>query len=186
MAHSFLVFVIVEILRQGIECSNRFNSWWRMLHLLVVHSWVEGLPGSSQKWPTVATAMWTICLDSKETSFCLVWCPIELLIELHVLQQRQNLLCFRRRLATLGRWLALDEDILYCFQLQMPLLLIVFISQLQTLLRQSSLLELLLVALHNIFWMNSQKPADVQRIRCQESISLCSSCFRLAIPRLED
>lgn len=130
--------------------------------------------------------MWTVCLDSEEASLCLVWCPVELLVELHVLQQRKNLLRFCRRLPTLGRRLAFDEDILHCFQLQMPLLLIVFESQLQTLLRQSSLLELLLVALNDIFRMNSQKPADVQRIRCQESISLCSSCFRLAISGLED
>ena len=88
MAQAFLVFVIEKILRQGIECSNRFNSWRRILHLLVVHSGVEGLPRSSQKWPTVATTMWTVCFDGEEASFCLVWCPVELLIELHVLQQR--------------------------------------------------------------------------------------------------
>jgi hypothetical protein len=82
--------------------------------------------------------------------------------------------------------LAFDEDILDCFQLEMPLLLIVFESQLQTLLGETSLLELLNITLNNIFWMNSQKPADIERIRRQESISRCSSCFRLSIPRLKD
>ena len=130
--------------------------------------------------------MWAVCFDSEEASFCLVWCPVELLVELHVLQQRQHLLCLSGWLATLGRRLAFDQHILHRLQLEMPLLLIVLKSQLQTLLREASLLKLLLLALNNILWVNSQEPADIERIRRQERISLCSTCFGLPTARLED
>ena len=66
--------------------------------------------------------MWAVCFDSEEASFCLVWCPVELLVELHVLQQRQHLLCLSGWLATLGRRLAFDQHILHRLQLEMPLL----------------------------------------------------------------
>ena len=154
--------------------------------MLVVHPRVEGLPRSTKERPTVAAAMWAVRFHSEEASFCLVRCPVELLVELHVLQQRQHLLCLGRWLATLGRRLAFDQDILHCFQLEMPLLLIVLESQLQTLLREAPLLELLLLTLNNILWVNGQEPADIERIRRQESIGLCSPCLGLATARLED
>lgn len=83
------------------------------------------------------------------------------LYRLNVVEESQNLLSLHRGLSRFRR-LAFNEDVLDGLHFELPFLLVVFVSQLQPLIRDFAgrVLKLGKISWHDIFWVNRQQLAN--------------------------